>query len=176
MSRLTIPVGPDDHTQGSEDAEITLLEYGDYECPHCGAAHPIIKRVQSHFRDRLRFAYRNFPLTQIHPHAEPAAETAEFAGSEGKFWPMHDLLFENQDQLGTPLFEQLAEDLDLSTSRLNEVLLNHEFQSRVLADLTSGVRSGVNGTPTFFINGIRHDGPFDFATMVMAIEEALLTV
>ncbi len=100
MSTLKVSVGPTDHIQGDATAGCTLVEYGDYECPHCGRAYPIVKRFQKHFGQRLRFVFRNFPLSEMHPHAESAAESAEFAGAHGKFWEMHDLLFENQDPLG----------------------------------------------------------------------------
>src|SRR5208282_6417161 len=100
MATLKMPVTTEDHVQGPEDAEVTLVEYGDYECPHCGRAHPIVQRVQEHFGKRVRFVFRNFPLSEMHPHAEAAAEAAEFAGAHGKFWQMHDRLFENQVRLG----------------------------------------------------------------------------
>jgi protein-disulfide isomerase len=171
VSKLRIPVGPGDHIQGSADAECTLVEYGDYECPHCSRAYPIVERLQRHFGKRLRFVFRNFPLSQMHPQAESAAETAEFAGTQGKFWGMHDLLFENQRRLGTPLYGELAEQLELSTTKLHEALENHDQLPHVRADFSGGVRSGVNGTPTFFINGQRHDGPFDYEYLLNAIEE-----
>jgi protein-disulfide isomerase len=171
MSQLKIPMGPEDHIQGDDNAEYTLVEYGDYECSHCGRAYPVVKLLQRHFGKHLRFVFRNFPLTQLHPHAESAAESAEFAGSKGKFWEMHDLLYENQTQLGTALYEELAEQLSLSAPQLREALSAREFLPRVRADFTGGVRSGVNGTPTFFINGLRHDGPWDFEDLRTAIEE-----
>lgn len=173
MARLRIPVAPEDHMQGDPDAPVSLVEYGDYECPHCGRAYPIVKRVQKHFGKRLLFVFRNFPLTQSHPYAEPAAETAEFAAAGGKFWPMHDLLFENQDSLGPDLFVELAEQLDLDPVALVESLETHEFAARTRADFAGGVRSGVNGTPTFFINGLRHDAPFDYEYLVEAIDASL---
>jgi protein-disulfide isomerase len=176
MARLRTPVGANDHMQGDPDAAITLVEYGDYECPHCGRAYPIVQRVQKHFGKRLLFVFRNFPLTQSHPHAESAAETAEFAAGEGKFWEMHDLLFENQDHLGFELFEELAEQLGLDPVALAKSLENREFAARVRSDFTSGVRSGVNGTPTFFINGMRHDGPFDYPALVGAINAVLASI
>ena len=169
MATLRVPVTSADHFQGPENAAVTLVEYGDYECPHCGRAYPIVKRVQEHFAKRLRFVFRNFPLREIHPHAEAAAETAEFAGAHGRFWEMHDLLFENQERLGGELFLALAQELDLSAAALREALADHEFRTRVRRDFSDGIRSGVNGTPTFFINGRRHDGSFDFATLVSAI-------
>jgi len=171
MASLKLPVTPEDHIQGPEDTAVTLLEYGDYECPHCGRAYSIIKRIQKHFGKRLRFVFRNFPLSELHPHAESAAETAEFAGTHGKFWEMHDLLFENQERLGEPLYLELAEELTLPLEALRQALEKGIYKPRVRADFSSGVRSGVNGTPTFFINGRRHDGPFDYDTLVLAIQE-----
>ena len=173
MSTLKIPVTAEDHAQGPENAEVTLVEYGDYECPHCGRAYPIVKQVQKHFGKRLRLVFRNFPLGEMHPHAEAAAEVAEFAGSQGKFWEMHDLLFENQARLGDALFSELGEKLKLSATALRQALEQDTFEARVRADFSGGVRSGVNGTPTFFINGHRHDGSFDFETLVSAIDGAM---
>jgi protein-disulfide isomerase len=173
MSTLKTPVGSEDHLQGDADAECTLVEYGDYECPHCRLAYPIVKRVQRHFGKRLSFVFRNFPLTQIHPYAQAAAETAEFAATQSKFWEMHDLLFENQDRLGDELFPELAAELHLDTAALQDALANGTYTNRVRADFTSGVRSGVNGTPTFFINGQRHNGPADHDHLIEAIEAAL---
>src|ERR1700676_1063540 len=170
MSTLRVTVSAADHIQGSETAKVTLLEYGDYECPHCARAYPIVKKVQKHFAKRLRFVFRNFPLAEAHPHAESAAETAEFAGAKGKFWEMHDGLFENQERLGGALYSELAEELDLSTTELIKALETREFSARVKSDFSGGVRSGVNVTPTFFINGARHDDSFDYETLVAAIE------
>jgi protein-disulfide isomerase len=128
-----------------------------------------------HFGKRLRFVFRNFPLSEMNPHAEGAAEAAEFAGAQGKFWEMHDLLFENQDRLGGQLFLGLAQELELEATALRQALEDGEFKTRVRADFAGGVRSGVNGTPTFFINGHRHDGPCDFGDLVLAIDEAIDT-
>jgi protein-disulfide isomerase len=169
MSTLKIPVTPEDHAQGPENAEVTLVEYGDYECPHCARAYLIVKQVQKHFKKRVRFIFRNFPLSEMHANAEAAAEVAEFAGSHGKFWEMHDLLFENQAQLGEALFAELGERLKLPTTELRQALEQKTFEPRVRADFKGGVRSGVNGTPTFFINGVRHDASFDYDTLVAAI-------
>jgi protein-disulfide isomerase len=173
MAKLSIAVSSKDHRQGDPAGPCTLVEYGDYQCPSCGQAYPIVKRVQKHFGKRLSFVFRNFPLSQMHPHAESAAETAEFAGTNDKFWPMHDLLYENQDRLGHELFVELAEGLHLAPAQLIEALETKEFQARVRADFAGGVRSGVNGTPTFFINGVRHDGSYDFASLVEAIDQIL---
>jgi protein-disulfide isomerase len=173
MAKLSTAVNAEDHVQGEAAAECSLVEYGDYECPHCAAAHPVVKKLQRHFGKPLSFVFRNFPLTQIHPWAEPAAEVAEFAGSQGKFWEMHDLIFENQERLGSELFRELAGELALDPVGLQVAIEEHGFVSRVRADFTSGVRSGVNGTPTFFINGQRHNGGADFASLSSAIERAL---
>jgi protein-disulfide isomerase len=174
MTKLSVPVSAKDHRQGDADAPCTLVEYGDYQCPSCGQAYPIVKRVQKHYGKRLSFVFRNFPLTQMHPFAEPAAETAEFAGANGKFWGMHDLIYENQARLGDDeLLPELAQQLHLAPAKLLDALESREFEPRVKADFSSGVRSGVNGTPTFFINGQRHDGPYDFASLVEAIDGAL---
>jgi len=173
MAVLKVPIVAEDHAQGPENAEVTLVEYGDYECPHCGRAYPIVQQVQKHFGKRLRLVFRNFPLSEMHPHAEPAAEVAEFAGEQGKFWEMHDRLFENQARLGEALFLELCEKLKLSTAALHQALEQKTFEGRVRADFKGGVRSGVNGTPTFFINGQRHDASFDFETLVSAIDRAM---
>jgi protein-disulfide isomerase len=173
MAELKVPVTGNDHVQGPETAPVTLVEYGDYECPHCGRAHPIVKRVQKHYRDQLRFVFRNFPLTQIHPMAEPAAEAAEFAGARGKFWEMHDAIYENQPQLSLELLTELAADLDLPEDELLEALEKHLFLEKVRSDFAGGVRSGVNGTPTFFINGHRHEGSWDYQDLVAAIDSVL---
>jgi protein-disulfide isomerase len=170
---LRVPVSDQDHSQGDPDAKCTLVEYGDYECNHCGHAYPIVKRIQKHFGRKLRFVYRNFPLAEIHPHAESAAETAEFAGAREKFWEMHDSLFENQESLGASLYWKLTEQLGLSGEELRVAMGSREFLPRVKNDFTGGVRSGVNGTPTFFINGKRHDGSFGYEDLVEAIDSAL---
>jgi protein-disulfide isomerase len=173
VSTLKIPVGSKDHIQGDANAACTLVEYGDYQCSNCGEAYPMVKELQTHFGKRLRFVFRNFPLTKLHAFAEPAAEVAEFAADHKQFWPMHDLLFENQTDLGDDLFSQLAKKLGLHAGRLQKALANKNFVDRVRADFTGGIRSGVNGTPTFFINGQRYDGSMDIESMIQAIERAL---
>jgi protein-disulfide isomerase len=170
MSTLKVPVDENDHIRGNPDAPATLVEYGDYQCPHCGAAHPVVTRVLAHFGPRLRFVYRHFPLTQIHPLAEPAAETAEFAGAHGLFWEMHDGLFENQPRLGMPLFVALTRALALPEEDLDDALVGHAHLPRIQRDFAGGVRTGVNGTPTFFVGDRRLDAPHDYATLVAAIE------
>lgn len=173
MATLKVPVSGQDHSEGPADAPVTLVEYGDYECPHCGRAYPIVKQVQKHFGAKLRFVFRNFPLTELHPNAEAAAETAEFAATKGKFWEMHDTIFENQRHLSDSTLARLAQELGLSTDDLAKALDAAQFEPRVQADFGGGVRSGVNGTPTFFINGHRHDGPFEYEDLVAAIDAAL---
>jgi len=173
MATLKVPISPNDHLQGPEGAPVTLVEYGDYECPYCGRAFPMVKRLQKHFGERLRLAFRNFPLSEMHPNAETAAETAEFAGAQGKFWEMHDFLFENQERLGGPLYLELAQKLALSPETLEQALEDQTYEGRVRADFQGGVHSGVNGTPTFFINGRRHDAPADFEALALAINQAI---
>jgi protein-disulfide isomerase len=170
---LTVPVGERDHVRGPATAPLTLLEYGDYECPYCGAAHPIVKRVERLFEGDLCFAFRHFPLSKIHRHAYQAAEAAEAAGAQGRFWEMHDLLFEHQDRLGTQDLLGYADALDLDLARFARDLETHAHAQRLREDFLSGVRSGVNGTPTFFINEVRHNGGYDLSTLVEALREAL---
>ena len=169
---LTPPVGALDHVQGSATAPVTLIEYGDYQCPHCGTVYPIIKQIQQHFGEALRFVFRNFPLNQIHQHAEHAAEAAEAAGALGKFWPMHDIIFEHQSALGDRDLVTYAEAVGVDSRSVAEALAKHTYTERVKQDFTSGVRSGVNGTPTFFINGERYDGAHDYASLREALTEA----
>jgi protein-disulfide isomerase len=171
-ARLTLPVGDRDHAQGAATAPVTLVEYGDYECPYCGRAYPIVQEVQRRLGDRLRFVFRNFPLTNAHPHAQHAAETAETAGAQGKFWEMHDTLFEHQRALDDPHLIQYAGQLGLDVAQFEQEMVEHVHAGRVREDFVSGVRSGVNGTPTFFINGLRHNDDYDVETLVTAIERA----
>jgi protein-disulfide isomerase len=175
MSSLAPPVGPADHARGSADAPVTLVEYGDYECPHCGMAHPIVKAVESRLGDQLRFVFRHFPIASNHPHAEHAAEMAEAAADRGKFWEMHDLLYENQDALEDENLLTYAASLGIDPAWPASALQSGTFTERVRANFLSGVRSGVNGTPTFFINGVRHEGPWDEESLLAAIAEAAVT-
>jgi protein-disulfide isomerase len=158
---LTPPVGPEDHVRGPETAPITLVEYGDYECPYCGRAYPVIKRLQRQLGDALKFAFRNFPLNQSHPHAQHAAEAAESVAAragEPAFWEMHDLLYENQRALEDTDLLAYASSLGVEETALAEDLASGAMATRIHRDFRSGVRSGVNGTPTFFVNGRRYDG------------------
>ncbi|WP_419804981.1 DsbA family protein [Terriglobus sp.] len=171
MADLKVPVGSDDHCAGEDDAAVTLVEYGDYQCPDCGVAYPVVKQLQKHFGDKLRFVYRNFPLP-MHEFAEAAAETAEFAGSKGKFWEMHDALFEHQDEFSETFFGDLAEQVGLKPAALEKALEEETFTDKIEDDINSGEQSKVHGTPTFFVNEKRHGGDYDFDTLKHAVEQA----
>jgi protein-disulfide isomerase len=171
ITTLAVPVSKRDHFQGPFNAPSTLLEYGDYECPACGAAHPLTKAIQTAMQDQLRFVFRNFPLRNVHPHSEHAAEAAEAAGVQGSFWEMHDMLFENQIALEDADLARYAAALGLNVDRFIDELLSGVYTPRVREDFKSGIRSGVNGTPTFFINGFRYDGPRDLETIVDALSQ-----
>ncbi len=173
MSGLVLPVGPRDHIQGPANAPVTLVEYGDFECPHCGRAYPMVKGILRSMGEDLRFVYRHFPLTRMHLHAEHAAEMAEAAAQQGKLWPMHDLLFENQDTLEDVDLVGYAEILGIDPDWAAAALADGRFEPRVREDFSSGVRSGVNGTPTFFINGQRYDGPVDL--LLETLRQALIS-
>jgi protein-disulfide isomerase len=171
--QLTIPVSDRDHSQGPADAPVTLVEYGDYECPYCGMAYPIVKALQERLGDRLRFVFRNFPITTVHPHAEHAAEAAEAAGAQDRFWEMHDYLYEHQQALEDGDLAAYAEAVGLDVERWVREMEGQAHTDRVRADFMSGVRSGVNGTPTFFINGRRHNGSYEFEVLLAAVEAAM---
>jgi protein-disulfide isomerase len=170
---LTMPVDGDrDHIQGPVDAPLTLVQYGDYECPYCGEAYPIVKEVQARMGERLRFVFRNFPISTSHPHAERAAEAAEAASAQGRFWEMHDTLYEHQRRLRDEDLRGYAEQLELDLDRFDKEMAEHVHAERVHEDFMSGVRSGVNGTPTFYINGVRHDDSYDADILLDALERA----
>jgi protein-disulfide isomerase len=173
---LTMPVSARDHAQGAGAAAVTLLEYGDYECPHCGRAYPIVKDVQERMGSQLRFVFRNFPLREMHPHAQHAAEAAEAAGVQDRFWEMHDLIFENQGALADRHLRDYAARLALDEERFDRELRSHAHAKRVRDDFLSGVRSGVNGTPTFFINGVRHDGAWDAESLIAALRRSMVAI
>lgn len=170
--KLSAPVDPArDHIQGPINAPLTLVEYGDYQCPYCGAAYPEVKKVQKQLGQKLRFVFRNFPLTRIHLYAENGAETAEAANAQGKFWEMHDFLYEHQDTLADPkLALDFAKKLGLDIERLQREMSKHTYLLRIKEDFNSGIRSGVNGTPTFYVNGVRHDGDPTAKELVKALE------
>jgi protein-disulfide isomerase len=152
---------------------LTLLEYGDFQCPYCRQAYPIVKQVHEQLGARLRFAFRNFPLTRIHQHAEHAAEAAEAAAAQGAFWQMHDRLFDRQFALEDENLVEYATELGLDADRLAGDLAARTYRERVRDDFMSGVKSGVNGTPTFYINGVRHEGGYDLESLVAALEATL---
>ena len=172
---LKLPVGERDHIQGSLEAKVTLVEFGDYQCPYCGEAYGIVKSVQEKYKEDLRFVFRNFPLTEVHPHAEVGAEIAEASAAQGKFWEMHDFIYEHQPHLSKIDFflEYAEKSLRLDTKRMGEEIANHRYLQRIREDFSTGVRSGVNGTPTFFINDFRHNGDYQFETFVAAIDSIL---
>jgi protein-disulfide isomerase len=168
---LQVAVAERDHGRGAENHPVTVVEYGDYECPHCAQLHRVLDQVER--RVTFRLVYRHFPLGVIHPHARLAAEAAEAAGAQGKFWPMHELLLENQLQLSSSTIFGLAARLQLDMARFTADISEHVHGDRVWSDLMGGVRSGVNATPTLFINGLRHDGPHDPMTLSLAFERAM---
>jgi protein-disulfide isomerase len=169
---LTLPVGARDHVQGTDGAPVTLVEYGDFECPQCGQAFGIVKEVQRAFGDRLRFVFRELPLTNVHPNAQRAAEAAEWAGTHGAFWQMHDLLYAEQKNLSERHILELALRLGLDPVSLERAWAAHTYIARVKEDFLSGLRSGAEGTPTFFVNGVGHRGGWDVKSLSAAIERA----
>ncbi|MEY2538488.1 MAG: hypothetical protein QOG67_2228 [Verrucomicrobiota bacterium] len=169
ITTLAMPVSKRDHIRGPIQAPATLLEYGDYECPFCAQARFIVEAIQGALGKQMRFVFRNFPLAAMHPHAEHAAEAGEAAGGQGKFWEMHDALFENQTALEDEDLARYAAMLELNVPRFIKQLLEGRYAPRVREDFQSGVRSGVNGTPSFFINGVRYDGPRDLEPMTEAL-------
>jgi protein-disulfide isomerase len=164
-----------DHIQGAADAPVTLVEYGDYECPYCGMAYPIVKSLQRTLGGQLRFVFRNFPLTDSHPHAEHAAEAAEAAAAQGRFWEMHDALYENQERLDDRDLVAQAKALGLDAARVAKELAESTWAKRVRDDFRSGVRSGVNGTPTFFVNGVRYDDGWNDAERFLQVLRSTAT-
>jgi protein-disulfide isomerase len=166
---LTLPDPDRDHISGSADGLIRLLEYGDYECPFCAEVRPIVKEIQGRLGDDLLFGFRNFPLTNIHPHSEHAAEAAEAASTQKNFWGMHDALFENQRGLDDDDLAEYAAELGLDETRLIREVTSSVYAPRIREDFKSGVRGGVNGTPTFFINGERYDGALDLKHLLNAL-------
>lgn len=172
-TRLMPAVSERDHIRGTIDAPVVFLEYGDYQCPHCLQAHSIVGELQERIGDRISFVYRHFPIRSSHPRAQYAAEAAEAAGAQGKFWEMHDLLFKNQDALSDANLIEYAEQIGLDKDMFQRDLEGGRFKDRVDEDYRSGERSGVNGTPTFYINGKRYDGPWDIESLVEEIEKPI---
>lgn len=171
--KLTLPVGEHDHVLGPKDAPVTLVEYGDYECTYCGEVQPIIARLKERFGGRLRYVFRHFPITSMHPQAQLAAEAAEAAAAQGRFWEMHDLLFKHQGELDRRHLLQYASEIGLDLEQFERDLKDGTHTRRVREDFMSGVRSGANGTPTFFINDVRYDGAWDLDSLIAEIEKPL---
>jgi protein-disulfide isomerase len=159
-----------DWIRGKLDAPVTILEYGDFECPYCGAAHPVLKALGNDFPEQIRLVYRHFPITSAHPHAFMAAEAAEAAGKQGAFWEMHDLLFTHQRQLEYEYLRSYAEQLNLDIARFDREMKANTYAGEVRSDFRQGVEDGVNGTPTLFINRLRYDGPREYGSMLAAIK------
>jgi protein-disulfide isomerase len=168
---LVLPIGATDHALGPADAAVTLVEYGDFECPFCARSYPAVKALRRRFGERLRFVFRHFPRPE-HPHARQAAEAAEAAAAQGDahFWQMHDWLFEHQQKLEIADLLAHAREAGLDAARFETELAQHIYRERVHADIQSGVHSGVHGTPTFFVNGFKHEGPDTFDDLLGAIE------
>jgi protein-disulfide isomerase len=170
---LTPGVSARDHAQGRADAPVTLVEYGDYQCPYCGEAHPVVKRLQKAMGKKLRFVFRNFPLTEAHPYALIAAEAAEAAALQEKFWEMHDLIYVNQNRLEPDILPSWAEEVGLDLKKFGLAIKEEAATNRIKEDTRSGIRSGVDGTPYFFINGIAYDGDTDYDSLREAVEQRL---
>jgi protein-disulfide isomerase len=169
---LGVPVSERDHSQGPATAAVTLVQYGDYECPYTRQSTTIVRAIQQQLGGKLRFVFRNFPLTEIHPHALHAALAAEAAAAQGKFWQMHDYIFHHQHMLEDSDLEQFAEAVGLDMQQFARDMAERPYMSRIEEDLKSGIRSGVRGTPTFFINGILYPGSWEQEALLAALEEA----
>lgn len=172
---LSQSVSERDHIQGAESASVTLLMYGAYECPHCVEGNKIVKEIQQRMGEQLRFVFRHFPRTNVHPHAEAAAEVAEAAGEQGKFWEMHDKLFENYNRLDGEHLIGYAEELGLDMQQFDRAITGRIYVGKVREHLQSAMESGVKGTPTYFINGIKHNASGEFDVLLAAIESSLHT-
>ncbi|NML57528.1 DsbA family protein [Chryseobacterium cheonjiense] len=151
-------VNKNDHIQGNANAELVIVEYGDYQCPYCGAAYPVLKELMDEFGNQVQFVFRNFPLSEMHQYARPAAIAAEAANLQGKFWEMHDAIYENQQYLNKDLLQEIAEKLNLNINQFKNDIESSELAEKVDSDFESGIISGVNGTPSFFVNGKKFNG------------------
>jgi protein-disulfide isomerase len=167
---LTPPLGPDDHVDGPADARLELVMYGDFQCPYCSAAQGILRRVRDRLEGRLRFAFRQYPIPEVHPDAERAAEASEAAAAQGAFWPMHDALYALGGRLGLDDVVAAAARIGLDAGRVRDEVERGVWAERVARDKASGDAGGVQGTPTFFINGERHAGAFDAQSLIAALE------
>lgn len=173
MAQLHPPVNENDHVKGPTIASIELVEYGDYQCPHCGAAYPVVKAIEKAYAGNLKFVFRNFPLSEAHPYAEAAAFAAEAAGRQDKFWQMHDIIFENQYKMNVESLYDFAHTLKLDMRRFEKDFADGEIAEKVESDFESGVRSGVNGTPSFFINGYKYNGMHDFESLTGTLDSVM---
>ena len=175
VRKLTVPVSIGlDHVRGSINAPITIVEYGDYECPYTGGAYPVVKEIMKQFDERIYFVFRNFPLNDIHPHAQHAAESAEAAAAQGKFWQMHDYLFEHQKALDDSHILEYAQKVGLEDIRkFKDEVSRHVYAPLIEESLKGGIDSGVEGTPTFFINGVRYEDSFDLKTFSKTLQKYL---
>ncbi|WFE41682.1 DsbA family protein [Micromonospora sp. WMMD998] len=171
-ARLRVPVTERDHVRGPSDAPVTIVEYGDFQCRYCGAAYPNLAEVLRQRADTVRLAYRHFPITNVHPHAENAAETAEAAGARGRFWEMHDWLYEHQDQLDPVHLSLGVEQVGLPLDEVNAEVARQAHADRVRQDFVGGIRSGVTGTPSLFVNDVRHDGGYELAELLAVVDSA----
>lgn len=178
MPKLHTPPGPADaaRSRGAAEPLVTVVEYGDFECEYCARARPMMVRLLARYGDRVRFVFRHFPVRSSHPHAQLAAEAAEAAADQGKFWPLHDLLFAHREALTPPDLRRYAEAIGLDLAPFDAALADRRYEQPVRAMLKDGLRSGVNGTPTYFIAGRRYDGPITEEGLRAAIEEALASV
>jgi formate-nitrite transporter family protein len=170
--RLADPVTDQDHALGPADAPVTIVEYGDYECPDCLNAVPMVQEIRRALGNRLRFVFRHFPQNSVHPHASVAAEAAEAAADQGKFWEMHQALFKHQKELSDIDLSHLALTLGMEIYKFDNSRSNELHRRKIVADHDSGLRSGVNRTPTFFVNGLRYDGPLDAKSIIALAESA----
>ena len=173
MSMLRVPVNPRDHRRGGTNATVTLVEYGDYQCPGCAAVNPVVRFLESRYGQALSVVFRHFPMIEVHPFAGTAAEAAEYAGDHGLFWEMHDAIFSNQHRLSIQLLFAIAGTLQLSQIGLRDSIARSLHADKIQADFIGGVRSGVNGTPTFFVNGLRHEGGFTAPELAASIQTAM---
>ena len=171
-TRLVVPVSERDHSQGSASAAVTLVQYGDYECPYTRQSTTVVRAIQQQLGDQLRFIFRNFPLTEIHPHALHAAFAAEAAATQGKFWEMHDYIFHHQHTLEDSDLEQFAAAVGLDMQQYARDMAHQHSLARIEEDREGGERSGVQGTPTFFINGVMYRGSWEQEALLAALEEA----
>ena len=172
---LVVPVTPRDHIKGPADAALTLVQFADFECPHCALVYPVVQEIGRELKDSLRIVYRHFPLSQVHPRAQPASLAAEAAAAQGRFWEMADMLHQNNEELDPEAIQRYARKLKLDMKQFNREIESGVHAARIRADFLGGVRSGVNGTPTFFINGQRHEGALEFDALVSALLTASRT-